>query len=131
MPFFAQHVDAEKQRLAEQQLEKELRAEKLATVDSILWRTSFLEQDSTAQGNTGKLHTYSQVSPAPSGCSSSCLNWPLEQYVHAGHQNFSGVCVSHVAKLFSGAQLLQDASPTKRWHVSATVRSCCVLSAWW
>ncbi|BDA48871.1 hypothetical protein COCOBI_12-5540 [Coccomyxa sp. Obi] len=52
-----QHVDAEKQWVAEQQLEKELRAEKLATVDSILWRTNFLEQDRASQETTGKLHT--------------------------------------------------------------------------
>lgn len=79
--FVAQHVDAEKQSLAEQQLDKALRAEKLATVDCVLWRTNFLEQDSASQETKGKLHTLSPVSPAPSGCitflalRAICLCW--------------------------------------------------------
>lgn len=49
----AQHVDAKQQRLAEQSAESELRAEKLATVDSLLWNTNFLKQMSGPSSTKG------------------------------------------------------------------------------
>lgn len=48
-------MDAEEQQLAEQQLERQLRAEKLATVEDLLWNTCFLQQDSESPAKTGKL----------------------------------------------------------------------------
>ena len=50
----SQHVDLEDQRLAEQQAERKLRAEKLALVDNLLWNTSFMRQNSNQPENTGK-----------------------------------------------------------------------------
>lgn len=58
--------------MAEQQSERELRTEKLATVEDLLWNTSFLRQQSESPGNTGNL------TPAPcSCCPVTCINWSL------------------------------------------------------
>lgn len=50
----AQHVVVAEKRRAEQQAERELRAEKLGMVDALLWNTDFLQQNSHPTATPGQ-----------------------------------------------------------------------------
>lgn len=49
-----QHVDVAEKRRAEQQVARELRAEKLSMVDTLLWNTDFLQQNGHPAATPGK-----------------------------------------------------------------------------